>query len=508
MPAAVLDVATRSRTRFLFLYGLVGLLTPEDDAGVPLTEVFECGRFAPHLEAASRLLPRIHLEEALAPDALGSERGASIPPLASLRLLLAVTPRGDAALLLEGVLAEESDADAINALLAATCFDRTELTVSGTPILDWVSRLIDPAGEFRLRFGRDVHQVVYPGGELLRKSLATSRPYATPTVVADMVYRGTIQIRHDTPLSVRTPRALNNPGVTAVAHGRGVSVIAGWESAAENALGVGALVLVCALEVLQRARHRAFRALTQNERAKLASTADARTLVSDLSSQLNELQLDLSFGVEAYIDSVLIPDLVVESFQTSLRDGMGITDALLNTSRMLERLQSVIQARRSTLRAAANEQDEQRHRVFSLIIAIGSLIALPPALLLAFFGVNGLEVDPGSSIFDMARYWPAYLLAWLPFLALVVAGFVPLRRIRTSSGLLRRELQERGHRLLYGTGRLRGRRRDRPSTLEAGTSTPESPMSSTDPLPRQRAADDEAHVDIDEIGPPDTAGAR
>jgi hypothetical protein len=116
---------------------------------------------------------------------------------------------------------------------------------------------------------------------------------------------------------------------------------------------------------------------------------------------------------------------------------MGLTDALGNTSRMLERLQSVISARVSALTAAAQEQEEQRHRVISSVIAVGSLIALPPTLLLAFFGVNAPEVDQNASIFDLGRYWPAYALAWLPFLALVTAGFLPLRRLRSNSDQLR-----------------------------------------------------------------------
>lgn len=430
--AQFLDVAARSHTRILFLYGLAGRLS-QGEAAAPLTDVFGCGRFAPHLEAASRLLPRVRLNVDLGPDALAGRAERPMPRFASLRLLVTVAPRGDAALVLDGVIDGEPDVDAVNALLAATCFERTDMTVDGEPILDWVGGRVDPGGEVRLRFGRDVHQAVFPGGGLLREALSARHARQAPRAVAELVYRGTIRAGDDTELSVRTPAVLNNPGVTVVAHGRGVSVIGGWDPAAENALGIGALVLVCALGVLQRARHQAFDALSLNERAKLASTGDARTLVSELSAQLNELQLDLSFGVEAYVDSVLIPDLVVERFQTSLRDGMGIADALANTSRMLERLQSVIQARLSALSAAASDQEEQRHRIFSLIIAIGSMISLPPALLLAFFGVNGREVDESASMFDLSRYWPAYLLAWVPFAALVVAGVMALRRNRARS---------------------------------------------------------------------------
>lgn len=432
-PSPIVDTAPRSSTRVLFGYGLAGRSAPDPTTTMALTDVFDYGRFTPHLEAASRLMPQVRLLEQLRGDVLGSRGGFALPGFASLRVLVLATPRGDRVLLLDGVIAGQPDAGTIVSLLATSCFNRTELTLEGEPILEWLTRRLDLPS--RLRFGRDVHQMVAPGGALLDEALAVSAPDRVPAVVADLVYRGTL--RSGSGLTVRTPQVLNNPGHTLVAHSRGVSVVAGWDEPVENALSTGAVLLVSALGVLRRARHQAFDALSLNEQTMLLSTSDARTLVSQLSSQLNELQLDLSFGVEAYIDSLVIPELVVESFQVSLREGMGLTDALGNTSRMLDRLQSVISARVSALAAAAQEQEEQRHRVVSLVIAVGSLIALPPGLLLAFFGVNALEVDQNSSIFDLGRYWPAYALAWLPFVALVTAGFLPLRRLRAGSAQLR-----------------------------------------------------------------------
>jgi Mg2+ and Co2+ transporter CorA len=128
---------------------------------------------------------------------------------------------------------------------------------------------------------------------------------------------------------------------------------------------------------------------------------------------------------------------VVEWFQSSLRKAVGLNEGLTNTSRMLDRVQSVIGARLSSLEAAVQEQTERSNRVFSTVVAIGSLIALPPALLLAFFGVNGVEVNDKFSIFDFSHYWPAYVLAWVPFVALALMGYLLRRRIREVSPQLR-----------------------------------------------------------------------
>ncbi len=138
-----------------------------------------------------------------------------------------------------------------------------------------------------------------------------------------------------------------------------------------------------------------------------------------------------------FLDSVLIPELIIESFQRSLRDALGLSDGLNNTSRMLGRLDSVLQARLANLQAAVQEQAERRNRILSGMFAAGTLIALPPALLPAFFGVNASQVHSQRSIFEMRSYWGAYILAWIPFVVLVMVGFALQRRIRARSGQVR-----------------------------------------------------------------------
>ncbi|QWF80317.1 phage holin family protein [Amycolatopsis sp. CA-230715] len=426
-------------TRIVLVYGLTTRASLPDTS--PLSSLYDYGRFTAHLEASESLLPRVVFDYPV-----GDLAGAEPLGLTSVRAILTVTPRGDLTLMLDVEMVPEATTEFVARMLAATCFRRGEMTVDGTPLLDWASAQVD--ADCALEFGRDVHQMVFPGGALLDQLYADqiSHPDRLSPAAAQVIYRGTRQIAS----GIRIPGGLNNPGQTVLAHGRGVSVAAGWGAEVEtwgdeleNTYVVGVLVLVAALEVVQRVRRAAFASLTTNSDAMLESTEDARTLVSRLSSELNEMQLDLSFGVEAYIDSVLIPEFVVEGFQSSLRDAVGLDHGLANTSRMLERLQAVIETRLSTLEAAAGEQQERSARLMSGLFGAGSLMALPPALLLAFFGLNGQEVSEQWSIFDFGHYWLAYLVVWVPFLALAVVGVVLQRRIRASSPQLTRSRRRR-----------------------------------------------------------------
>jgi Mg2+ and Co2+ transporter CorA len=194
--------------------------------------------------------------------------------------------------------------------------------------------------------------------------------------------------------------------------------------------------MISALATLQRTRLAAFETMRANEQALTDSPYEVRSLISRLSAGVNELQLDLAFGVEAYVDSLLIPEMLMESFQSSLRDALGIRDSLDNSARMVERLTSVISARSAALDAELAERDDRRDRTVSALVAAATLIALPPTLLLTFFGINGTDVRADRSILDLGEYGTAYALAWLPFVVLVVIGYVLLRRVSRRSGRL------------------------------------------------------------------------
>lgn len=436
----VSDVSRSPETWVLCIYDLTPRVRFDQPAGTPLGQVFDYGRFQRHVDASARLLPRVAYRRDLPPAALDVTGDGPTPyQLDGVTALVLVTPRGDPLLVLKVSLPGELDATGVAGFLAASCFERERLTVSGRPLLAWLGDQLGLAAPFQ--FGRNVHQCVFPGGQLCEDLLQATASRGVgdrlPPAVTTIVYRATVSADRGSQLGVRVPRALNNPGETLVAHGRGVSLIAGWSAQVENVLALAATTIVAAIGVLHRTRDLAFDALELNRSTQLVSTGDARELVSALSGRLNELQLDLSFGVEAYVDSVLIPDLLVDSFQASMRMAADLNTGLTNTSRMVDRLATVIRARAAVLDAATQDEQERRSRVFNVLLAAGSLIALPPSLLLAFFGVTSPDVDPARSVLDLDRYWLAYGLAWLPFAALLLAGFLLRRRIRRGSRLVR-----------------------------------------------------------------------
>jgi len=459
------DAALRERTRLLLMYNLTPRIPVPGSALRPLTGALEFGRFVAHVEAAGRLLPRAVLHERMS----GFELGAPTVPIRSAGVVLAVTPRWDPLLFVD-LEVDDTTPDDIADLLYTTWQDRAAMRVGEALLMDWLrERLVErglaercpnercpnehrpnedgptghsptdsphdrsPTAPRGLAFGRNVHQSVFPGRALARRLLADhlAAEVIGPDVVT-IVLRGTLDGKAGAGLGIRRPQLLNNPGQTMVAHGRGVSLVVGWTPAVENAFGLAAIGILNAVAAVHRIRGQAFEALELDQATEVDTVQDVRDLIAQLARRLGDMQLDLSFSIEAYADSILIPELLVESFHSSLRSISALAEGLENTSRIVERVDAVLATRRADLETATQAYIEKRGKVVAAVVAVGSVLALPPALLLAFFGVNSNDVDPRRSILDLHRYGVAYGLAWLPFLALAAVAVIARRRISLS----------------------------------------------------------------------------
>jgi hypothetical protein len=54
-------------------------------------------------------------------------------------------------------------------------------------------------------------------------------------------------------------------------------------------------------------------------------------------------------GVEAYADSILIPELVLDSYSSSPGEVSALSDGIANTARIVDKVVSAIRARRVLL---------------------------------------------------------------------------------------------------------------------------------------------------------------
>lgn len=131
-----------------------------------------------------------------------------------------------------------------------------------------------------------------------------------------------------------------------------------------------------------------------------------------LADELGNLELDLSFSVDASADlGLLIPLLRIESFHKDLYAAMELRERAETVSRMFTRLDASIRSEITAIEIREQQEAETRRLRRNAAVSVLSFIAVPLGFLLAFFGINAQQVASNWSIFDWGHYVTVYIAA-------------------------------------------------------------------------------------------------
>jgi hypothetical protein len=229
-------------------------------------------------------------------------------------------------------------------------------------------------------------------------------------------------------LTARFPAEPNRYTDRAAAVTPGATALSNQEGTVEIAVVVSAVEVLAGMSVLRDIQRRCFEAL---RRLRGVSPVDRGWLTQSL-HELRDLEVDLSFGVEAYTDMrLMVPSLPVEQLHRALVESLALERGIAVTSGVLARLGSALSAEDLALREDDETRAGLRRTAGALAAGLAAVVALP----LAFLGVNATEVSASRSIFDVRDYWPYYA---------VLAGTIALPAAFWLLGTLRLRPRRRG----------------------------------------------------------------
>ncbi|MFJ2031681.1 hypothetical protein [Streptosporangium sp. NPDC087985] len=257
-------------------------------------------------------------------------------------------------------------------------------------------------------------------------------------IVQRVIYRSDLPYRKQFS-SITYPVELNRRPDTVAAVGPYVSVLCGQQDYVENTVFLSAVQGVASAARLREIRSVAYSAVATFRAGNRAhqGTQVRRKTLERLSDQLGDIELELSYSVEATADlGLLVPSLRVVGYHDALYAAMGLLDKAETVARMLRRLERAIGAELTAIESLERRADEDRRLRWTVAIGFVSTVAVPVGLVLAFLGINTREVDDRWSMFD-SRYLPVYLLA----LTLVLVGallsvvlYLQQRRVTRQNG--------------------------------------------------------------------------
>ena len=201
-----------------------------------------------------------------------------------------------------------------------------------------------------------------------------------------------------------------------------MSVVFGHPDFIENAVFLSAVQAVAAAAQLRAIRHGAYAdvRLFRGLEAAGGTTQARRRTLERIADQLGDLELELSYSVEASADlGLLVPSLRVESFHNALYESISLAGKAVTAGRMLQRLSSAIGAELTAIESIERRADDNRRVRYAVAVGFVSAVAIPASLILAFLGINASQVNPARSMFS--RHYLGMYLTVAAVIALAVA---------------------------------------------------------------------------------------
>jgi hypothetical protein len=400
--------AVHQRTRITNLYATPWHLTGGATAG-EIPDYLQLWRFESYYRLSASQFPGVLSREALDPCTLKFQRWRHAACLAGARIWLFCLPSGQivAALSLDvgcGL------ADTIDLLEDCYFADVHIGAATAEEYAHALAAQLGANGSTEREFLPERHQIVYGQTPAVERC---------EDVVQRLIYRSDLDYRKEYSL-IRYPAELNRRRGWLAAVGPYVSVACGHPGFIENALFLSAVQAVAAAAQLRAIRHAAYedvRLFRSFESAGGSTRARRRTL-EGIADQLGDLELELSYSVEASADlGLILPSLRVESFHHALYESMGLASKAVTAGRMLERLGSAIRAELTAIESIERRADDNRRVRYAVAVGFVSVVAIPASLILAYLGINASQVHPDQSMFSHR-----YLGMYLTVAAVIVLG--------------------------------------------------------------------------------------
>lgn len=385
---------SRATIRISSLYGTSWRTFDEGPRGASLTAHLSFGRLERFYRASADQLPAVLVSRPVDATTVTCRRWHE-GSITNARLWLFGMPSGQvvAGLTLD---VDCTHVEAVN--LLEDCY-YLDLTVGGRDLEALA------AAEARSRgvqvdtqeFTPERHQIVYSS------ALETDD---RADIVQRLIYRANLPHRPEFS-AISYPGELNRRPQTTAAVGPYVSVLCGQQDYVENAAFVSAAQAVASSVRLREIRNALYHGLRDFRTAERATdTRTRRRSLEQIADDLTRLELDLSVSVEAPADlGVLVPSLRVVEYHSQVYSSIGIRKLAKTVSRMLRRLEATSRAELTSVESIERRADDDRRLRWTVAVGFVSVVAIPISLILAFFGVNAVQVDAERSMFDPMYLW-------------------------------------------------------------------------------------------------------
>ncbi len=376
-----------------------------------LPDYLKLWRFERYYRLSADQLPHVLCRETLDADKLKFRRWQHPEQLTGARIWLFRLPSGQ----IVTALSLDVHCELIDTIdLLEDCYF-ADVQIGETAIEEYAHTLAAQLGadtSAERTFLPERHQIVFD---------QAPAPDDCEDLVQRLIYRTDLPYRKEYS-AICYPAELNRRPGWLAAVGPYVSVAWGHPDFIENAIFLSAVQAVAAAAQLRAIRHAAYAdvRLFRDLEAAGGTTQGRRRTLERIADQLGDLELELSYSVEASADlGLLVPSLRVESFHNALYESMSLASKAVTAGRMLQRLGSAISAELTAIESIERRADDNRRVRYAVAVGFVSAVAIPASLILAFLGINASQVNSSRSMFSHD-----YLGMYLTVAAVIALGVI------------------------------------------------------------------------------------
>lgn len=329
------------------------------------------------------------------------------------------------------LLTSDGDVGQVADHLRRWCDLRRDMRIEGEDLPRWVAGRLASAG---IEWDQDVLQVVSLPDELATE-LSDAMASGDCTDVTRLVYRRSGSRYRQGERRVRTPPELNHEVGEVAAHGRGVVVLGG-----HSPDRVATLSLIGAQQLFALARVRGIRVDIEEE---LRHRQDAGAAaghwrridrITQLSETVRQVRIRLVVDVQAFADGIYMPEIVLDDFRRSFAGALHLPAVVDSTAAMLDSLAAVAEAYRDEAELTFADERQATQQRWQYLATVASAVAIPLSLVFTYFGISStVDVPSDRSVFDLAVYWPVWLLAVFSVCGILLVSWWAGRRGRPAA---------------------------------------------------------------------------
>lgn len=270
-----------------------------------------------------------------------------------------------------------------------------------------------PRPDFFDDIQKNYHQIVVLSKDMITRDIDTD-------LAQKLIYRADLPAREGMS-TICYPVELNRRFETMCAMGPFVTVLGKQQGYIVYSIAFSVLLITSLKQKVSEIRELVFHHLKTLQANKALTSGQMRKTIAEI----NGLRLRLNSEIESYhMIGAFIPAMRVEDYHFNLWSQSQLNERIISTKELLDKAQDYIELTHISREELQKEEEKISKESWSLVVALLSVLAIPPSIIFGYLGAQISELEKRASLFDVDKFGAVYISVFLITFFILAIGFL------------------------------------------------------------------------------------